>query len=45
MFNAIEALSTTITSFAIATNAEWPMVTVPHFELRGEKNNGKYHYC
>ena len=31
---AIAAFSTTITSFALATNDSWPFVTVPHFEAQ-----------
>ena len=31
---AIAAFSTTITSFALATNSSWPFVTVPNFEAQ-----------
>lgn len=33
--NAIGSMATAITSHAISTNQQFPMVTLPHFELRG----------
>jgi hypothetical protein len=29
----LQRLSTDITSYAVATNATWPFVTLPHFDL------------
>ena len=38
VFDVLDSLSTTITSYAAkTTNSAWPNVTVPHFELRGDK--------
>jgi hypothetical protein len=33
------SLSVSITSFALASSAAWPQVTIPDFELRGYHNN------
>lgn len=32
-------MSTTITSYALASSVQWPNLTMPHFEIRGENNN------
>jgi len=36
---AVATFGNSITAFAISSGAEWPNITVPHFELRGETNN------
>ena len=35
----MHSFSTTITSYAIATRAQWPFVSLPHFEVRGTETN------
>lgn len=39
IYKAALILSSTITSYAMATNASWPFVTIPHFEMRGSLIN------
>lgn len=37
VYLVLESLTATITSYALDTNMAWPNVTVPHWEIRGEK--------
>jgi hypothetical protein len=37
IYGLMDSCSSTITSFALSTDAQWPYVTIPHFEVRGEK--------
>jgi len=39
VINAMAALSTSITSYAATVNETWPDTTIPHWEIRGMKNN------
>jgi hypothetical protein len=39
IYGTIESFATTLTAFAIETDAEWPLVDIPHFELRGQLSN------
>lgn len=39
IYGTIESFATTLTSFAIETETPWPLVDIPHFELRGRSNN------
>ncbi|CAB9497225.1 Receptor-type guanylate cyclase gcy [Seminavis robusta] len=39
VFLTIENLATIITSEAIATRANWPIYSIPHFEIRGTELN------
>jgi hypothetical protein len=39
VFSTIASFATVITSEAIATRAQWPFVSVPHFEIRGKELN------
>jgi hypothetical protein len=36
----LKSLSASITSYALDSNSSWPMVTVPHIEIRGERMRG-----
>ena len=37
VYGLMDSFSSTITSFALSSDSEWPYVTVPHFEVRGQK--------
>lgn len=39
VFLTVQSFSTTITSYALASRAEWPFVSLPHFEQRGIEMN------
>ena len=40
VFLTVHSMSSTITSYALDSNAEWPYVSIPHWEVRGlEMNN------
>jgi len=39
VFLTVHSFSTTITSYALSTRAEWPFVSLPHFEVRGLEMN------
>ena len=39
IFTTIESFATTLTSFSIDTEVPWPLVDIPHFEMRGRLNN------
>jgi hypothetical protein len=36
IYLVLAGLANTITSYALGTNATWPYVTIPHYEIRGE---------
>jgi class 3 adenylate cyclase len=35
-FGAVDSLRIAVTSYALSTNATWPFVTIPDYDLRGE---------
>ena len=37
MVDAMESFSTTVTSYAEATNSTWPFVTIPNYPSRAER--------
>jgi hypothetical protein len=39
IYGTIASFATTLTSFSIDTEVPWPLVDIPHFELRGRLNN------
>jgi len=39
IFLTMENFANTITSYALDEGSDWPMVTVPHFEMRGTTTN------
>ena len=36
VFKTVENFGMTVTSFALASQLQWPFVTMPHFEVRGQ---------
>lgn len=39
IYGTIESFATTLTTFAIETENPWPLVDIPHLELRGRSYN------